>query len=118
MAPPPLRDALALCPHRPLPPLPSPTHLTLAAPPGSTDDLGKRLDDHRRRGPVHDRSLEAACSAVYLQQGANSSARELEALAIRTLRDAGFPLLSDHDARRRHGPRAADPPVPAGGERE
>ncbi|EIE20036.1 hypothetical protein COCSUDRAFT_58259 [Coccomyxa subellipsoidea C-169] len=72
---------------------------------GESDDIKGRLARHRRAGPVKGgRTMEAVYMAVPAGLAGKSAAAAIEARAIREMRDAGFPLISDHDARTKRTP--------------
>lgn len=96
-------------PSHPTPPHPNPN----PAPPqaGSTDDLRKRINNHRSRKPSSSSrvgggpGIEVAYVALVGGEGGGSTARALERATIQALQREGFPLLSTTDARKRTAPR-------------
>jgi predicted GIY-YIG superfamily endonuclease len=67
---------------------------------GETDDLAGRLEAHRATARREKGGgVECAFASVPREAGGKSTARALEARAIRALADANVPLLSASDAR-------------------
>eukprot|EP00884_Botryococcus_braunii_P005348 jgi/Botrbrau1/14814/Bobra.0332s0007.1 len=77
---------------------------------GETDDIEKRLRDHRSSSRLRGRGgVDAAYLMVPEGLEGKSMAKAIEALAIQQLESAGFPLLSSRDSRNRNAPRRSAP---------